>query len=188
MATCRSRRCREQFRLVASSTIHHPPSTSHRKAYCASASFQSSNAFKMSQPAAKVKLQSGVIPYRRGANGSIEILLVTSGTRKRWIIPKGNLEPDLDKRESARLEAYEEAGVMGMIRPEPLGSYLHDRGDRAPASVEVYLMEVERVLPDDKWQEHGYRERRWMPIADARDAVLEDGLKELFTDVAKLLS
>lgn len=130
--------------------------------------------------------QSGVIPYRR-TDAGLEILLVTSGTRKRWIIPKGNLEPDLDVLESARLEAYEEAGVRGRIAPEPIGSYLHDRRDKPPANVTVFLMEVEEVLPDDEWPESSYRERKWMALPDAADHVLEDGLKKLFTACGRVL-
>lgn len=130
--------------------------------------------------------QSGVIPYRR-KGGDIEVLLVTSATRKRWIIPKGNLEPNMDARESARLEAYEEAGVTGRIHPVPLGAYLHDRGDDEPTQVDVFLMEVDRVLPESRWPEHDHRTRQWVTISAAREMVLEDGLKQLFTETAELL-
>ena len=37
--------------------------------------------------------QSGVIPYRI-QEGKIEILLITSLKKKRWIIPKGIIESD----------------------------------------------------------------------------------------------
>lgn len=139
----------------------------------------------MTEPA-RLHPQAGVIPCRR-RDDAIEVLLVTSATRRRWIIPKGNIEPHLDMRDSARLEAYEEAGVVGHIHLDPVGSYLHDRGKRAPTSVQVFLMEVERELPPEGWPEHRHRERRWMELAEAREAVLEDGLKQLFTRVPDLL-
>jgi 8-oxo-dGTP pyrophosphatase MutT (NUDIX family) len=65
--------------------------------------------------------QSGVIPYRRVQN-QLEILLITSIRRGRWIIPKGLVEPHLSPAESACQEAWEEAGVVGQVDSKPLGS------------------------------------------------------------------
>lgn len=127
--------------------------------------------------------QSGVIPYRI-VNGEIEVLLVTSTTRKRWIIPKGNIEPDLSSRQSALKEAYEEAGVRGRVHPVPFGEYEHNKPpDRR--TIEVFLMEVETILP--RWPETGRRSRRWMTLREAHDRVLEPGLKRLINEMAELL-
>ena len=41
--------------------------------------------------------QSGVIPYRI-MDGQIEVMLITSSGGKRWVIPKGLIEPE--KRDS----------------------------------------------------------------------------------------
>ena len=43
--------------------------------------------------------QSGVIPFRR-RGAAIEILLITSRSGKRWVVPKGSVEPDLTPAES----------------------------------------------------------------------------------------
>src|SRR5210317_1534724 len=48
--------------------------------------------------------QSGVIPYRV-RKGNLEILLITSRRERRWIIPKGIIEPDYSARNSAAKEA-----------------------------------------------------------------------------------
>jgi 8-oxo-dGTP pyrophosphatase MutT (NUDIX family) len=127
--------------------------------------------------------QSGVIPYRI-QNGEIEVLLVTSRSRKRWIIPKGNIEPELSSRQSASKEAYEEAGVKGRVHPVPFGSYEHDKSPRS-RTIEVFLMEVETTLP--RWPETDRRDRRWMSMREARDRVLEPGLKRLLSEMAELL-
>ncbi len=66
--------------------------------------------------------QSGVIPYRK-KNGRIEVLLVTSIRRKNWIIPKGFIEYHLTPFQSAKKEAFEEAGVRGGNATKILGSY-----------------------------------------------------------------
>lgn len=128
--------------------------------------------------------QSGVIPYRRTPRG-LEILLVTSNTRKRWIIPKGNVEPHLGRLESARREAFEEAGVRGKIHHISFGSYRH-RSAGGPARVEVFLMEVDQML--DRWPEQDSREREWMPLRSAHDRVLERELKSLLRELDELLS
>jgi 8-oxo-dGTP pyrophosphatase MutT (NUDIX family) len=58
--------------------------------------------------------QSGVLPYRVTA-GKVEVLLVTSTRRKRWIAPKGWIALGLSAAESAAKEALEEAGVSGHV-------------------------------------------------------------------------
>ena len=68
--------------------------------------------------------QSGVIPYRF-KQGVLEILLITSQHRKRWVIPKGVIEPDLTAVESAIQEAWEEAGLTGRASEQTIGSYIY---------------------------------------------------------------
>ena len=128
--------------------------------------------------------QSGVIPFRRTTRG-LEILLVTSNTRKRWIIPKGNVEPELGRVESARREAFEEAGVRGHIQQLAFGTYRHS-STGGPALVDVYLMEVDQVL--DRWPEKDRRHREWMSLPNAYDRILEDGLRRLIRELDELLS
>ena len=132
----------------------------------------------------EIPRQTGVIPYRRTERG-LEILLVTSNTRKRWIIPKGNIEPHLGTRESARREAYEEAGVRGRLQTLSFGSYLH-LASTGPTIVDVFLMEVEQIL--DSWPEKPAREREWMLLRNAYDRILEEGLKRMLRELDEILS
>lgn len=126
--------------------------------------------------------QVGVIPYRRN-NGTIEILLITSRTRGRWIVPKGNIEQNLGPKGSAHLEAREEAGVEGWLESPVLGIYQH--GSPPKKAVQVYLMAVDRV--HESWPEEDERTRQWLPLDQARDTVDEDGLRRLLDDVAARL-
>ena len=41
--------------------------------------------------------------------------------------PKGNLEPGKTAQEIALQEAWEEAGLAGLIQQEPIGSYFYDK-------------------------------------------------------------
>lgn len=120
--------------------------------------------------------QSAVIPYRRGPNG-LEVLLVTSHKGKRWVLPKGVVEPDLTPAVSAEKEAMEEAGVRGVIGAEPLGTYQYRKWG-GTCTVQVFAMEVEEEEAD--WAEASARKRAWLSFDDARRRVDEAGLKQIF--------
>lgn len=106
--------------------------------------------------------QSAAPPFRYGPSGECEVLLVTSLRRRRWIIPKGNVEPPLSPALSAAKEPCEEAGVAGMITSTDIGSYQYEK-QRADGSSELLAV---RVFPlavgaeADEWPEKPKRQRR----------------------------
>jgi 8-oxo-dGTP pyrophosphatase MutT (NUDIX family) len=53
-----------------------------------------------------------------------KVCLVQSRSGKRWVIPKGCIERGQTALETALQEAWEEAGLMGVPKAEPVGSYL----------------------------------------------------------------
>lgn len=56
----------------------------------------------------------------------LEVLLVGSLRDGRWGLPKGRIEADEKKsKAAAEREAFEEAGVLGVADPEPLGSFFY---------------------------------------------------------------
>jgi len=116
--------------------------------------------------------QSGVIPYRK-KQGKIEVMLITSRNKGRWIIPKGVIEPDLNPRTSAAKEAFEEAGVQGDVHSKLLGVYKHRKwGD--VCTVQIYAMKVRKI--HRKWDETD-REREWLSLKDALKRLQKDDLK-----------
>jgi len=123
--------------------------------------------------------QSAVVPYRRRA-GEVEILLVTSRKRKRWIVPKGVRELHLSSAESAAEEAFEEAGVRGVVSNKPVGRYEYRKWG-GTCTVEVFAMEVESIL--DEWQE-SYRDRCWL-APDEAAARVAPALARLVLKVAE---
>jgi 8-oxo-dGTP pyrophosphatase MutT (NUDIX family) len=127
--------------------------------------------------------QSGVIPYRWRA-GQLEVMLITSLGRKRWIIPKGVVEPELTPAQSAAQEAWEEAGLTGRVSSQVLGSYRNYKWGGV-CRIEVYLLEVEQVA--DSWPEAGQRQRLWLSPEAAARRVEEDRLKELILNLPKTL-
>lgn len=118
--------------------------------------------------------QSAVIPYRL-RDGRLEVLLITSRKRKRWVLPKGVREPDLSAAESAAKEALEEAGIGGRVSAEAVGRYAYRKWG-GTCRVEVFAMEVESVL--DRWAED-FREREWLTPEEAARRVDEPALQRL---------
>lgn len=109
--------------------------------------------------------QSGVIPYRQ-TPGGVEVLMVTSTISRRWLFPKGMLEPGLTPAESAEVEAQEEGGVLGLAEDVPVSTYTRWRGDLL-CEVTLYPMRVIKQLKKRQWEEARFREREWVSLAEA---------------------
>jgi 8-oxo-dGTP pyrophosphatase MutT (NUDIX family) len=115
--------------------------------------------------------QAGVIPVLDG-----RLCMVTSRSRRRWVFPKGVIEPGHTPREAGLVEAWEEAGLVGTLDPEPVGNYVYEKFDHAH-HVLVYRMRV--IEAHDTWPEHGLRDRAWVTVAEAIERTEERGLQEL---------
>jgi 8-oxo-dGTP pyrophosphatase MutT (NUDIX family) len=140
------------------------------------------------EPAVAVLHQAGVIAYR-AVDGTIEVLLVTSRDTGRWIIPKGNIGAGSTPAQAANQEAFEEAGVKGIIASSlPLGNYTCSKrlpsGEYRTAMVEVYLMRVKEELK--RFPEKRERKLAWVSIADAVTIIEEPGVVPLLQRVAEL--
>lgn len=119
--------------------------------------------------------QAAVIPLRAG-----RVCLVLSSGGKRWVVPKGHIERGQTAGETALQEAWEEAGLVGALRQEPVGSYLYEKaGGRY--HVTVFLMHVTGVTDD--WPEKDWRTRRWLRPVRAIAQVEERGLRTLLRRV-----
>ena len=112
--------------------------------------------------------QSGVIPYRKAKNG-LEVLLITSIKKKKWVIPKGFIEFNLSPFESAKKEAFEEAGILGSNETIELGHFENTKSIGV-CHVKVFAMEVIKVLDD--YPEKEKRSRKWFSLKEAA-AILE---------------
>lgn len=111
----------------------------------------------------------------------MRVLLITSRSTGRWVIPKGNISGGLAPHAAAAQEAEEEAGVRGAVCPTPLGSYRYRKRRGSGASlmidVDVFPLAVTDELPG--WKEQAERERRWFSLAEASDAVDEFDLRDM---------
>jgi 8-oxo-dGTP pyrophosphatase MutT (NUDIX family) len=105
-----------------------------------------------------------------------QVCLVTSRNGKRLVIPKGCLEPGKTSGEIALQEAWEEAGLVGLLQADPIGSYLYEK-DARNHHVLVYLMQVTQVA--EVWPEGAWRARSWHTFGQALRRVEEVGLREI---------
>ena len=72
--------------------------------------------------------KSSVIPFFGGGE-ELNVMLITSRNDGLWIIPIGHLEPNMTPAESAEKEAYEEAGVTGILYKDNVFTYHFERHD-----------------------------------------------------------
>lgn len=125
--------------------------------------------------------QVAALCWRPGKHMPVEILLITSLTSRRWILPKGWHETGMTPAQAASREAFEEAGVTGKIGERPIASYhyLKERkdGGAVPCSVDIFALEVTRQM--DEWPEKGRRELAWLTPSQAALQVSEPGLREI---------
>jgi len=127
---------------------------------------------------ADVMTQSGVIAIHNG-----RLCMVTSRSGRRWVFPKGQIEPGHSPGESALLEAWEEAGLVGTLDPEPVGSYVYEKMGFT-LHVLLFLMRVSEVAND--WPEMEFRERKWVTLHDAMERVDEPSLRELLRRISTI--
>src|SRR5262245_35293488 len=89
--------------------------------------------------------QAAALPVRSG-----QVCLVTSSSGKRWVIPKGMIDPGKTAADIALQEAWEEAGLVGVLQADPVGSYFYDKYG-GTCHVTVYLLQVTGEADD--WPE-----------------------------------
>ena len=130
-------------------------------------------------------LQSAAIPYRYGDTGEVEILLVTSRKKRRWILPKGNVRHGMVPHSSAAKEAFEEGGVIGRPDVDPIASYQIRQKNLASAPhvrVAVYALAV--TTEASVWPEMRERDRQWTSVSDAMTLIANGGMRQALTAFA----
>jgi 8-oxo-dGTP pyrophosphatase MutT (NUDIX family) len=115
------------------------------------------------------KSQAGVVPFLF-KNGVLHIVLVTTSSGSRWVVPKGGLEKNLTRQEVALMEAAEEAGAIGSIE-HGLKTECRMADQR---QLHLYPLRVAVLLPH--WPERLIRRRIVLPIYRALLRIHDPGL------------
>lgn len=138
-----------------------------------------------------MQVQYSALPYRYTETGTLEILLVTSRSRRRWILPKGLPIEGLTPSQTTARAAYEEAGVRGTVHDKPVGRFVYDRridedGQSMSCEVTVFPLEVDRQ--HQIWPEVWQRETRWLTFGEATVLIDDAGLKPLLRSFAEKMT
>jgi 8-oxo-dGTP pyrophosphatase MutT (NUDIX family) len=134
------------------------------------------------------RVQYAALPYRpKGAAGT-EVMLVTSRGRQRWIIPKGWPHTGRAPCDSAAREAFEEAGVLGLVGRRSLGSFRYKKrlkkGRVALCDVHVFPLNVARQR--QQWPEKNQRDIKWVSVKEAAATVQNVRLREIIRRWAQM--
>ncbi len=131
-----------------------------------------------------VRTQYGALCYRM-VRGEPQVLLVTSRTRRRWIIPKGWPMRNIAPERAAGIEAWEEGGVRGKAEERCIGVYSytklgHNGEEERPCAVWVFPIKVKSLAKD--FPERTQRRRKWFSLKQASKKVAEPELREVLRD------
>jgi 8-oxo-dGTP pyrophosphatase MutT (NUDIX family) len=133
------------------------------------------------EPDREPRSQYAALPWRRTESGEVEVLVITSRETRRWVVPKGWPIKGLKAPMVAAREAFEEAGVEGIVRKKKLGVFHYEKrlrtGRVQPVKVAVYALQV--VVQNDEWPEKGQREHRWTSLVEAASHVDEPELQAI---------
>lgn len=125
-------------------------------------------------------IQAGAMPFLF-KNGILHIVLVTSSSGTRWIVPKGGLEAHLTRQEAALMEAAEEAGAIGTIE-QGIQTRCRMADQR---ELDLYALRVSTLLPN--WPERPVRRRVVLPIYRALLRVRDPGLAEAIRRLSRMI-
>lgn len=130
--------------------------------------------------------QIAALPWRRDRDGKLRLLLVTSRTNQKWMLPKGWPMPGKTDAQVALIEALEEAGITGTVGDAAIGSYhyrkIFDETRSSPARAVIYPVEVGEEFDD--WRERSQRRKKWVRPRKAVSMVFERDLARFLDDVA----
>ncbi|MBN2012578.1 NUDIX hydrolase [candidate division KSB1 bacterium] len=127
--------------------------------------------------------QSGVVPVRRRKK-KLQVLVITTRRGKKWGVPKGIIEADLTPQQSAAKEAFEEAGIRGVVHNDAIGEYMYEKWG-GTCHVKLYMMQVNEEVK--KWPE-AFRKRKWVSFDKATKLVENDSLKILLQNLGVQLA
>jgi len=130
-----------------------------------------------------LRTQFGGICYRVRRD-RVQVLLVTSRTNKRWIVPKGWPMDGATPVQAVLREAYEEAGVEGRVTGQCVGIYSYvkslSKNENLPCIVALYPVLVTRLL--NNYPEKSDRKRKWFSLKKATAAVNNPELCQILKD------
>ena len=125
-------------------------------------------------------VQAGSVPFLF-KKGVLHIVLITSSSGARWLIPKGRLESGMSLEEVALMEAAEEAGAIGTIEPGCRMQCPTEDG----RMLQLFPLRVATLLPH--WPERFVRRRVVLPVYRALLRISDPSLARALRDLSRRL-
>lgn len=119
--------------------------------------------------------QAAAIPLLNGM-----VCMVTSRSGRRWVLPKGRIEVKQSAAEAAEAEAWEEAGLLGRLSGESVGSYEYEKYG-VVHTVQVFVLQVDAARTH--WPERHQRTREWVTPEEAVNRIEEPELRAMVAAV-----
>ncbi|WP_370200784.1 NUDIX hydrolase [Roseibium sp.] len=133
------------------------------------------------------RLQIAALCHRL-RDGEREVLLVTTKSTHRWILPKGWPIMSLKAHHTAAVEAFEEAGVIGNAQKKPFASFQSHKGGEGGlqlrTEVLVFLVDVESTT--SSFPDKDERDVQWLPIQEAMRLAGDPGLVKVLRKLENL--
>ena len=123
----------------------------------------------------KTLRQSATLAIRDGL-----ICMVTSRNGRRWVIPKGHVDPGHTAQDAARIEAWEEAGLIGIVDTDPIGTYHYEKYETT-RQVDVYMMAV--IDKEGKTIPRGHEDELKTMGSDIKLSSTPEAIRVMLTDV-----
>ena len=101
------------------------------------------------------KRQFAALPFRLDKS-ELRVMLITTRRKRRWSVPNGSPMRKTEPHRTAALEAYEEAGLVGVVAKRALGSFKHRKRKGArKQTLDVALFPMKVHGRERWWPEKG---------------------------------
>jgi 8-oxo-dGTP pyrophosphatase MutT (NUDIX family) len=129
--------------------------------------------------------QYAALPFRKHQN-RLEVLLITTRTKRRWSVPKGWPIERETPHGTAAIEAFEEAGLIGKIAAVEVGRFKHRRqSKKQDVKCDVRIFPLQVLTEEADWPEKGQRRRLWVSHRAAARLVHKTGLKKAIQSLGR---
>jgi 8-oxo-dGTP pyrophosphatase MutT (NUDIX family) len=129
--------------------------------------------------------QYAALPFRRHQN-RLEVLLITTRTKRRWSVPKGWPIERETPHGTAAIEAFEEAGLVGKIAAVEVGRFKHRKlRKKQQVKCDVRIFPLRVTTEESDWPEKGQRRRLWFSHHAAAQLVHKTGLKKAIENLSR---
>lgn len=140
----------------------------------------------------RFEFSAGGVVFRRITNyekqKNVEILVAQHSQHHGWVFPKGIIDKDEKKEETALREVEEETGIVGKIlKPlQPVTYWYNLEGEKIKKTVYYFLMEF--VSGDTKNHDDEMENVEWIPREEVEKKLTYKSDKEVWTQAERMLA